>query len=219
MSLAETIRAAKLCLDSSSKKWFRKKLKMSKQQQSFHANSEICGLSKATWHVLLNDFRPGQQRADTKLVWACDTDHMQGTVVASEHTVQTTESGSSHRNRGRLSRHSSPSVSTMTHLCSPAGLLPSPGCLSKHTGLCHSVKPLQTAFVHDSSLSIRNPSLIWGSACLIRVPLVLFLYRNKTAVEEVAHPRGWKLVSHPTLKAVFTQNIVSVPKHVKGSYS
>lgn len=142
-------------------------------------------------------------------------------------------SGSSHSNRRKLSRHSSLSVSTMTHLCS--SLSPPSSCLystdrkwkrkNRPVSHCKAKKlKVQTAFIHGASLScaVLNPSLAWAlsvSPALSLWSLLPFsLQRDKAAVEEVAHPRGWKLVSHPTLKAVFTQNIVSVPKHVRGSY-
>ena len=58
-----------------------KELKEKAQQQCFCDNTDskqmICGLCKAVGRVLLNNFRPGGQRADTKLVWAHDTDHTQ----------------------------------------------------------------------------------------------------------------------------------------------
>lgn len=73
---------------------------------------------------------PGGQRADTKLVCAHDTDLMQWPGTASQQTGQTTEVESSPSDRGKLSRHSSLSVSTMTHL--PSSLHPPPPPSSKH---------------------------------------------------------------------------------------
>lgn len=129
-------------------------------------------------------------------------------------------SGSSHRNRGKLSRHPSLSVSTIAHLCASSS---SPFCVSLK---CWQRKNRPSSQSEDSSgcfyllfCAICNPSLSWGLPVSLFLDLLAFpLHRNKAAVEEVAHPRGWKLVSRPTLKAVFTQNIVSMPKHVKGSY-
>lgn len=51
----------------------------------------ICGLNKAVRHALQNDFGPAGQRADTKPVWAHDTDRMKRPETAPKHTVPTTE--------------------------------------------------------------------------------------------------------------------------------
>lgn len=55
------------------------------------SKQRICHLNKAAEYVLLNDFQPIGQTADTKPVCAHDTDHMQRPGTASKHTAKTTE--------------------------------------------------------------------------------------------------------------------------------
>lgn len=82
------------CLGHFSNSYLVKELKI-RHHKNFHVYTDskqmICGLNKAVRHVLQNDFRPGGQRADTKPVWAQDTDHMKQPETAPKHTVQTTE--------------------------------------------------------------------------------------------------------------------------------
>lgn len=55
------------------------------------SKQRICGIYKAVGRVLLNDFQPRGQSADTKPVYAHDTEHMQRPGTASKHTAQTAE--------------------------------------------------------------------------------------------------------------------------------
>lgn len=78
------------------------------------------------------------------------------------------------------------------------------------TGLCHTAKPnpntIPTVLIHGTPLSftVLNPSIAWPqSLSLFLVPLAFSLLRDKAVVEKVAHPGGWKLVSHPTQKSCF----------------
>lgn len=195
------------------------------------SKQRICGLYKAGERVPLNDLQARGRSADTKPVCARDTERRQWPGTASKHTAQTTEvdpvTVTVEICLGIL-----PCLCQQWHTSAPARPLP-PSAVFKaltesegdKTGLCRTakLKRLQTQLSLFRAIYCLSQAVIPAllRLCLVYlflVPLGFSLQRDKAAVEEVAHPRGWKLVSHPSLKAVFTQNIVSMPKHVRGSY-
>lgn len=184
------------------------KKKKKEPQQCLYAYTDskqrICGIYKAVECVLLNDFRPRGQSADTKPVCAHDTDHMQRPGTASKHTAQTTEvdpvTVTEENCPGIL-----PSLCQQRHTSAPACPLPPPAVAKAlteserdKTGLCHTVKPkrLQSQLLLSMVLRCLVQSLIPAllELCLFLfrspVPLALSLQRDEAAVEEAAHPRG-----------------------------
>lgn len=150
------------------------------------------------WNVFCSMISDPENRVQTqKPVCAHDTEHMQRPGTASKHTGQTTEVDPV-TVREKLSRHSSLSVSTMTHLCS--GLSSPYSCCLLSTDRDRKRQNRPTSHCKAKTLLFMLHCLVQSlipallglclSLLLSLVPLAFSLQRDKAAVEEVAHPRG-----------------------------